>query len=732
MKKNKILAVLLSVVMLMSIIPAFTINAAEVGTIVNGGFETGDFTGWDYYEWSTKITTTKRSGSYGVSIGKDSSLAGHIALEQIVPINTNSSCTLSYYVKRTGWSGNASFNVSVELGDKPTSFTYTAVSGNKPSISRSYAQRSVSFSAGEYKYARIRFNALGSGTDSYVDDIAMTCSGGDTGTHAAPSLTGFATVSNWPTGASNSGSDPANCTNNVIKQPGFEATTNAQWNSDSFLANGVSVITDASIARSGSKCLKYYRGSTAPSTWSTFEVTLPSAGDYVFSAWVRTPNLSADNQGKASIGIIDADTNKFLTYKYDHYSTPEIQIRSNATDDDWHLRAVTFYVGGASTIKIGMYGLKSTMYVDDISIHLLTNGTTYSGNQKGTLTASTSVSNKYCEAGDSLIPDSAFNGKNSKDFWTFGASGWNNGFLEFNQDPQHSSRGTTLHYKTTGPASNKKHYYIKFVYVEPNTSYTVSFDYRVAAAGNNLMFIDNNIDRPEVFHTPSLGAAANSWKTYAFTFNTGNYNRIGIVFQDGTGEAYYDDFRFFKTSDGISTEPEEELFPTLKHEHTGKSRMEMDGGLLGLAFRFDLDTTGVTINNKHEGNYTNGKVEAFEDGNKYKLVKAGCVLTNNGTVGQDESAFVRESANTAKTVIDVNAKYLYNTYHKEYLGITHTGITYAMRITNIPEANKGTVIYARPYYVFDYNGREVTVYGDIVYDSYDKMTDINDGWLEWD
>jgi len=38
----------------------------------------------------------------------------------------------------------------------------------------------------------------------------------------------------------------------------------------------------------------------------------------------------------------------------------------------------------------------------------------------------------------------------------------------------------------------------------------------------------------------------------------------------------------------------------------------------------------------------------------------------------------------------------------------------------------------RPYYVFEYKGEQIVVYGDIVYDSYEKIPDINDGWLEWD
>ena len=404
---------------------------------------------------------------------------------------------------------------------------------------------------------------------------------------------------------------------------------------------------------------------------------------------------------------------------------------------------MVFYVGAANaSVKIGMYGLESTMYVDDISVHLLSKGVKYEGDQKGTLSASTSVSNKFCESEDNLIADCNMSGQNAVDFWSQ-TSGWNNGFLNFQQDPQNSDRGNALHYKGTNPGSNKLYNYIKWVYVEPNTSYTVSFDYRVAAAGNQLMFVDNNIESPQVFHTPSLGSASNTWNTYAFTFSTGNYNRIGIVLRDhASAELYLDDFRFFKNSDGIADEPAEEVFPTLKHNKSDvdyadpdnpenkvlTSRMEMETGKLGLAFLFNLEATGVTRNDESEGNYTNGKVQAFEDGVDYQLIRAGAVVTNKADVGQDEKAFQLDNVQTDKTVIDVNAQYLY--YNPDdYDGKV---IHYGIRITNIPENHVSTLIYARPYYVFEYNGEQITVYGDIVSACYETFPDINDGWMEWD
>lgn len=723
MKMNKILAVLLTVVMLVAAIPVYlapTVSAADVGTIINGGFETGDFTGWEYYYYSTSIGSSyKRSGSYGVKIGKDSSLAGHVALEQIVPVNTNATYNLTYYNKRNSWgfSGNCSFSVTVDLGNTATSFTYNVVS-NTPSNGNSFSQRSHSFSTTTYKYARIRFNALGSGVDTCLDDIALTATNeGDTSTHAKPTFVDFGNELNRP----------KNSDSNVVKQPSFESTTNAQWNTSSFIKTNLSVVNDPD-AKDGSKSL-LYSNATNTESWHYFDLDLPTGGTYVLSAWVKSPYLSATNQGTASIGIIDPDTDKFFMsgladYK-GHTSTPFMQIRSTATDNEWHLRSVTFFVGSAGTVKIGVYGKMSQLYIDDISVHLVENGVTYVGDQTGTISPSNNTSNMYCESEDNLIPDCNMTGANAKTFWTTNASGWNNGFMNFNETEQR------LEFNGTGASGKKIYNYIKWIYVEPNTQYTVSFDYRVTAKGSGqLRFLDNNIDLPVAFKTYSFSSTTSDWTTTSFTFNSGNYNRIAIAFTDGGGTAYFDDFRIFKSSDGISAEPEEEVYPTLKPSHPDEyvSRKEYAEDSLALGFLFNLNATGVTRNDEtYVADYTNGKVDAFENGIKYKLVKVGAVFTNREAVGQDESAFTLSNLQ-GDTVIDVEAEKLY--YNPE--SQTPGEIYFAMRIHRIPAAYKETIIYARPYYIFEYEDREITVYGDIVFDSYEPQKDVNDGWLEWD
>ena len=733
-----LLAVLMVAVMLPTVISVNTpVDAAGAGEVVNGGFDkyesyTGSSgqtaykaEGWDVRDWGNTLGVSGQSGK-GVQISKDGSHKDATQLTQVVPVNTNATYTFSFYAKaaKTDCAYVACFTYSLDLGTTSGNCSTSVVSKQAVDCGGSgWKQFTYTVATGSNKYLKIRFIGTGVGSgDSYLDTVALSVvNAGDEGTHGKASLTGFATEKNRPNSDAN----------NLIKEPGFEGTTNAQWNTTAFLANGVSRVTnDAAGAHSGSAYLKYYRGSVVPTTWSMFEVTCPTAGEYVFSAWVRTPNLSKNNVGKASIGVIDSDTGKFLTYEgaYDgHYSNKEIQLRSTTPDNQWHLRSVTFYVGANnSNIKIGMYGLTSEMYVDDVSIHLLANGVTYSGNQKGTLSASTSVSNKFCESDKNLIADCNMNSSTAQGFWS-SASGWNLGMMEFAKDPSNAAHGNTLHYKGTNTGSNKLYNYIKFIYVEPNTSYTVSFDYRVAAAGNQLLFIDNNIDSPQVFHTPSLGSASNAWKTYAFTFNTGNYNRIGIVLRNhASAELYLDDFRFFKTSDGISDEPEEEVIASLKHDGGEKSRMEADNGTYGLGFKFSLKASGVTKDNKFIGDLTNATVDALLDGNQYKLVKMGAVMTNKEDIGTDPSAFTLDRAGTpgVSGTVDINAEKLYN--------VTDTDAYYAVRIINIPEANKGTMIYARPYYVFEFEGKQITVYGDIYSDSAVGVPDINDGKLEWD
>ena len=155
-------------------------------------------------------------------------------------------------------------------------------------------------------------------------------------------------------------------------------------------------------------------------------------------------------------------------------------------------------------------------------------------------------------------------------------------------------------------------------------------------------------------------------------------------------------------------------------DYKGSSRMEMTADKLGLAFGFGLDIQGLEIVNGTEAVLDNATVDAFGDGNQYKLVRMGAIVSNNPIIGL---ADMRLDDVDGKKTIDVNAKYLYD--------LEGTYAQFAVRITNIPVENEATVIYARAYFVIEYEGREVVIYDDTQSANYINKYEQNDGVLEW-
>ena len=163
--------------------------------------------------------------------------------------------------------------------------------------------------------------------------------------------------------------------------------------------------------------------------------------------------------------------------------------------------------------------------------------------------------------------------------------------------------------------------------------------------------------------------------------------------------------------------------PRAKLIHTGgqTSKMEMTNNTLGLAFSFTLEMDGAAVTGKTTFDSTNATVDVAKNNISYQLVRMGAVVTNNRTVGEDKKSFTLENTNE-KNAIDIPAVYLYD--------LSETDVSYAVRITNIPTYHDQTPIYARPYYVYLFNGEEVVVYGDVYSQSYTPQ-DSNDVTMDW-
>ncbi len=154
-------------------------------------------------------------------------------------------------------------------------------------------------------------------------------------------------------------------------------------------------------------------------------------------------------------------------------------------------------------------------------------------------------------------------------------------------------------------------------------------------------------------------------------------------------------------------------------DYIGSSRMEMTSDKLGLAFAFGVKADGIVANGVF-ADLTNATIDAFGNGESYKLLRMGAIVSNSPVVGLSD---MKLDDVDGKKTLDVNAERLYD-LEADYA-------QFAVRITNIPLANEATVIYARAYYVFEYEGREVVVYDDIQSANYINKYDSNDGVLEW-
>ncbi|MBR0447083.1 MAG: carbohydrate binding domain-containing protein [Clostridia bacterium] len=151
------------------------------------------------------------------------------------------------------------------------------------------------------------------------------------------------------------------------------------------------------------------------------------------------------------------------------------------------------------------------------------------------------------------------------------------------------------------------------------------------------------------------------------------------------------------------------------------SRTEETKTGLGLAFRFEIAANGIAVEGTNTADLTNATVDALGDGNGYKLVDMGAVVSNDLSVGRNADKMTLDHL-SGKT-IQIKAVYLQD--------LEADSAAYAVRVINIPEAQESTLIFARAYYVVEIEGERIIVYGDIYEANYAGKIEVNDGVLEW-
>lgn len=126
---------------------------------------------------------------------------------------------------------------------------------------------------------------------------------------------------------------------------------------------------------------------------------------------------------------------------------------------------------------------------------------------------------------------------------------------------------------------------------------------------------------------------------------------------------------------------------------------EVDDATRGLAFRFALPVKGAKLGGEQAD--LSAATIAY-NGTACKLVRMGALLS------------------TKKDGIEMYAAGVTNVVAYTLLEADANTCAYAVRMKNIPDSAVGTTVYARPYYVVEYQGKEVVVYGTIDATTYQK------------
>lgn len=573
MKLKQTLSIILSLALLLGLLLLGSLPTTAADNLAaNGDLETGNANGWEIADAAVD-SSVKYAGNYSLKLTATSAYSG--AAYKIVPVGKGATVTVSFYYRYASNPGSGkTYHVYTYQGTDASVGAYSnadatlTIPTGCDSIS-TWKQVSYSFNSGNYANIYLKFCPGGNGSSTcYIDNLVVTATGG-TQEKVAPYLTSFGTKYNRPNTASA----------NLIRNGGFESADNAPWNTPTFIRSGVSVVVD-STTREGGKSL-YFASSDA--TTAYFPVSVEQYTQYTFSAWVKSPRLSADNNATATFGVADADTGEFLVYEpYNGdghgsatISTPAMQLMATSPDDAWHLRSVTFYSGSADTVYIMVSGAHSRLYLDDIALYKSANGLEYiSDLRTATISWATNSGYKYCADEDTLIPEPHMTGQTAQKYWSDNPA-WRNGFLSFAE--VEDDHATVLKY-TASARTDRALWYIDWIDVQPYTDYTLTLDVKRLATGNGrIVLLDDDYDSPKEFYSIAFSTVDSDWKTYSVTFNTATYSRIGFAVVDGGGAAYMDKIRLFKTVDGIATEPADAAKPTLLPRGGFTSIAEMEG-----------------------------------------------------------------------------------------------------------------------------------------------------------
>ena len=507
--------------------------------LTNGSFEQG-LEGWKVGGATALYEDDAHSGLKSVLLSCDS--AWGEALTRTVAVEPNTDYVLSFWYQRV--SGSGAWDV---YALDPADFSVVALTEGvawMTDTSKEWVSHTIAFHSGDRTSIFLKWcpEATNSGT-FLLDDVTLTVKGEEPPVPDEPPVAPPLTLSSF--GAVNN--RPMVPEDNRIVGGSFTSAEGAQWNVDTFLAANVTVVEDTT--REDGFSLYFNTSGTVKDEWHVFWVEVEPNTDYIFSAWVKGAFLSADSLGRATIGVVDPDTEKFLVHKSTKFSNNQRQIVPPAWDNAWHLRSVAFNSESKTRVGIALKGHGTQLWVDDVSLHRNEDGIKHVSKEVlGFTKPNFGDVIPTCRDEDNLVTDGHMDAQNG--FWQSG-TGWKNGFLSV--EPGAYEYGASLKYTESDDPKGVN--YVKWMDVKPDTEYTFSVDMKILKDGKGKLVLLDGKKRDALrillvdFSQYDYGS---DWFRVTYAFNTGVFTTIGIGVVDGGGEALLDNVRFFETEKGVA------------------------------------------------------------------------------------------------------------------------------------------------------------------------------------
>lgn len=355
--------------------------AAATNLAVNGGFESGNTSGWSCS--GTVVTSPVHSGSYALSVTPTSSDDGQCT--QTVAVRPNQTYTLSAYVEGS----------YVYLGDTGTGTTDTSTW--TPSAT-SYSQLTVTFTTGASTTSvGIYVHGWYAQPTYYVDDVNLS---GPGGTITAPSA---------PTGLGVTGTTAS--------------SAGLSWSAVSGTVTGYNVYRNGTKVGTTSSTSYTDSGLSASTTYSYAVTAYNSAGESAKSATVQATTSASGGGGGGGTGGGNLPAHILTGYWQDFTNgakalrlsdvptTYDLVAVAFANADPSNPGGVTFSVDSGLSAALGGYS-DANFKSDIATLHSRGQHVIISvGGQNGTISVGDSTSaNNFAASVNSLISNYGFDG----------------------------------------------------------------------------------------------------------------------------------------------------------------------------------------------------------------------------------------------------------------------------------------------------------------------------------